>query len=251
MESLPTLTGMNPDSSLAPRTPLILGHRGAPKAAPENTLASFAAALAEGADGVELDVHSTADGVLVVLHDPEINNVGVIRDTQWGTIAAAMPSIPTLEQVLDLCKGSLVNIEIKNSEGDAGYDPTQRTADLVVALLVSRGKSDTVVISSFELAAIARVREIDGEIPTGFLYAPNVPNVEALATATSGGHSAVHPHWVSLAGDEGAKFVDDCHASGVKVNVWTVNDEPVLVALLAAGLDCVITDTPAILRAWL
>ena len=55
MESLPTLTGMNPDSSLAPRTPLILGHRGAPKAAPENTLASFAAALAEGADGVELD----------------------------------------------------------------------------------------------------------------------------------------------------------------------------------------------------
>ncbi|MBJ7281987.1 MAG: glycerophosphodiester phosphodiesterase [Acidimicrobiia bacterium] len=242
---------MNPDSSLAPRTPLILGHRGAPKAAPENTLSSFAAALAEGADGVELDVHSTSDGVLVVLHDPEIDNVGVIRDTPWPVINAAVPSIPTLEQVLDVCNGTLVNIEIKNSEGDAGYDPTQRTADLVVALLASRDKRDEVVISSFELAAIARVREIDAEIPTGFLYAPNAPNVEALATATAGGHSAVHPHWVSLGGDEGAKFVDDCHASGVKVNVWTVNDEPVLVALLAAGVDCVITDTPAILRSWL
>ncbi|MBJ7514391.1 MAG: glycerophosphodiester phosphodiesterase, partial [Acidimicrobiia bacterium] len=156
-----------------------------------------------------------------------------------------------LEQVLDLCKGSLVNIEIKNSEGDAGYDPTQRTADLVVALLQERGKSDTVVISSFSLAAIARVREIDSAIPTGFLYAPNTPNAEALATATAGGHSAVHPHWVSLAGDEGAAFVDECHARGLKVNVWTVNDEPVLAALLAAGVDCVITDTPAILRSWL
>ncbi len=248
---MPTLSGMNPDSSLAPRTPLILGHRGAPKAAAENTLASFAAALAEGADGVELDVHSTSDGVLVVVHDPEIDNVGVIRDTQWPVINAAVPNIPTLEQVLDVCSGTLVNIEIKNSEGDAGYDPTQRTADLVVALLMSRGRSDTVVISSFELAAIARVREIDSAVPTGFLYAPNAPNSEALEVATSGDHSAIHPHWVSLAGDEGAKFVDDCHARGLKVNVWTVNDEPVLTALLAAGVDCVITDTPAILRAWL
>ena len=251
MESLPTLTAMNPDSSDAPRTPLILGHRGAPKAAPENTLAAFGAALGEGADGVELDVHSTTDGVLVVVHDPEIENVGIIRDTAWSVINAAVPGIPTLEQVLDVCDGTLVNIEIKNSEGDAGYDSTQRTADLVVAVLQERGRRDDVVISSFSLDAIARVREIDGAIPTGFLYAPNMPNAEALDSATSGGHSAIHPHWVSLGGDEGSAFVYDCHARGLKVNVWTVNDEPVLAALIAAGVDCVITDTPAILRAWL
>ena len=242
---------MNPDSRHAAQPPLILGHRGAPWAALENTLASFAAALAEGADGVELDVHATADGVLVIVHDPEIESVGVIRNTDWAVINAAVASIPTLEQVLDVCAGTLVNIEIKNSEGDPGYDPTQRTTDLVVALLQERAKRDKVVISSFALAAIDRVRELDASIPTGFLYAPNLPNSQAFTIATAGGHSAIHPHWVSLAGDEGQAFVSQCHESGLKVNVWTVNDQPVLEALLAAGVDCVITDTPAILRAWL
>lgn len=248
---MPTLTRMTPSPAPDTASTLILGHRGAPKAAPENTLASFAAALEEGADGVELDVHSTQDGVLVVTHDPEIENLGVIRETTWASINSAVPSIPTLEQVLDLCAGALVNIEIKNSEGDSGYDPTQRTADLVVALLASRSNRDNVVVSSFELAAVDRVRSIDAAVPTGFLYAPNLPNTEALETAIAGGHSAIHPHWVSLAGDEGSKFVDDCHTQGLRVNVWTVNDQPVLKALLAAGVDCVITDTPAVLRSWL
>lgn len=230
--------------------PLVLGHRGSPRVARENTVEAFAAALAEGADGVELDTHATADGVLVCHHDPIVPEVGLIPELTEAELAAAVPWLPRLDAVLDTCAGTLVNVEIKNSPGDAGYDPSQRTADLVVALLRARG-SDRVIVSSFELAAIDRVRELDPAVPTGFLYAPDMANEDAFFAATVGGHGALHPHWVSLAGDEGADFVARCHASKLAVNVWTVNDEVVAAPLAAAGVDALITDIPATLRTWL
>ena len=232
-------------------TPRILGHRGAPRAARENSLEAFAAALAEGADGVELDVHATADGVLVCHHDCDVPEVGLIESLEWGALRAAAPDVPTLDAVLDLCAGTLVNIEVKNSDGDPGYDPTETAAAAVVALLAARGGRDEVVVSSFSLASIDRVRALDPNVPTGLLYAPDLANADALFAARVGGHGALHPHWVSLAGDEGAAFVAECHAAGITVNVWTVNDEPVATALAAAGVDALITDTPAILRTWL
>lgn len=230
--------------------PLVLGHRGSPRVARENTIEAFAAALAEGADGVELDTHATADGVLVCHHDPIVPEVGLIPELAEAELAAAVPWLPRLDAVLDTCAGTLVNVEIKNSPGDAGYDPSQRTADLVVELLRARG-SDRVIVSSFELAAIDRVRELDPTVPTGFLYAPDMANEDAFFAATVGGHGALHPHWVSLAGDEGADFVARCHASKLAVNVWTVNDEVVAAPLAAAGVDALITDIPATLRTWL
>ena len=230
--------------------PLVLGHRGSPRVARENTIEAFAAALAEGADGVELDTHATADGVLVCHHDPIVPEVGLIPELTEAELAASVPWLPRLDAVLDTCAGTLVNVEIKNSPGDAGYDPTQRTADLVVAMLRARG-GDRVIVSSFELAAIDRVRALDPTVPTGFLYAPDMANEDAFFAASVGGHGALHPHWVSVAGDEGADFVARCHAAKVAVNVWTVNDEVVAVPLAAAGVDALITDIPATLRAWL
>lgn len=232
-------------------TPRILGHRGAPRAARENTLDAFSAALAEGADGVELDVHRTADGVLVCHHDCEIPGIGLIEAQRWDDLRASAPDVPSLEAVLERCAGTLVNVEIKNSDTDPGYDPTEVAADAVVALLAARGGRDEVVVSSFSLAAIDRVRALDPSIPTGLLYGPDLANADARFAATVGGHVALHPHWVSLAGDEGAAFVAECHASGIAVNVWTVNDRPVVDALVAAGVDALITDTPALLRSWL
>lgn len=237
-----------PDVSSA--APLVLGHRGSPRAARENTVEAFAAALAEGADGVELDTHATADGVLVCHHDPIVPEVGLIPELTEAELAASVPWLPRLDAVLDTCAGTLVNVEIKNSPGDAGYDPTQRTADLVVAMLRARG-GDRVIVSSFELAAIDRVRALDPTVPTGFLYAPDMANEDAFFAASVGGHGALHPHWVSVAGDEGADFVARCHAAKVAVNVWTVNDEVVAVPLAAAGVDALITDIPAELRTWL
>src|SRR3954470_17909692 len=102
--------------------PLIVGHRGSPRSERENTVAGFAAARAEGADGVELDVHLTTDGELAVYHDAEIEGFGVLAEHSWAEIENRFPWLPTLTAVLDECTGMLVNIEIKNSPPDADFD---------------------------------------------------------------------------------------------------------------------------------
>src|SRR5262245_86787 len=99
--------------------PLVLGHRGSPRRARENTLESFALAREDGADGVELDVHGTRDGGLVVHHDATIEGFGVLAEHDAAGIRAAYPWLPTLAEVLDECRGLLVNVEIKNSPRDA------------------------------------------------------------------------------------------------------------------------------------
>ena len=132
--------------------PLVLAHRGANRVAPENTVEAFARALALGADGVELDVHRTADAGLVVHHDAEAGGLGVLADRSLTEIREVLPAAPTLEEALDVCSGALVNIEIKNLPGDADFDPGESAAGLVVALLAARGHRDEVVVSSFNLA---------------------------------------------------------------------------------------------------
>src|SRR3954451_12355655 len=103
--------GFAPPDVAAPR---VLAHRGAARVAPENTLEAFEAAGALGADGVELDVHRTADGALVVHHNADARGLGVLAERPAAEIRAARPEIPTLEEALDACAGMLVNIEVKN-----------------------------------------------------------------------------------------------------------------------------------------
>src|SRR4051794_30057455 len=113
-----------PDVSGAMRRPLVLGHRGASRDAPENTIEAFARAVAVGADGVELDVHRTADDVLVVHHDPELVGFGLVVDAPFHALRGARPDVPTLAETLDACAGMrLVNIEMKCAFWDADPDP--------------------------------------------------------------------------------------------------------------------------------
>src|SRR5439155_979681 len=105
-------------------------HRGANRLARENTLEAFARAIELGADGVELDVHRTADGALVVHHDAAAPGFGSIAEAPLGAVRAALPHVPTLDEALDTCVGSLVNIEVK--------DAHHSSADLLVALLTRR-----------------------------------------------------------------------------------------------------------------
>src|SRR3989440_10064561 len=124
--------------------PHVLAHRGARRVAPENTVEAFVAAGALGADGVELDVHRTADGALVVHHDADARGVGVLAERTEAEIGAARPEIPTLEEALDACAGMLVNIEVKNLPGDADYDPGGGVAGAGVALLAGRERRGAV-----------------------------------------------------------------------------------------------------------
>jgi glycerophosphoryl diester phosphodiesterase len=228
--------------------PLIVGHRGAPRRAKENTLEAFAAARGEGADGVELDVHRTADGVLVVHHDADAETVGVLAERSFAEVRGALAWLPTLAEVLDECRGILVNIEIKNSPGDADFDAGLAVSDLVVDLLNGR-EGDDVLVSSFHLPSIDRVHARDPAIATGYLAVLDPPPLDAIATAASGGHRAIHPFFGVLADRAAVTVVEGAHTLGLAVNTWTVNDAAEIRRLAAAGVDAIITDTPADARA--
>jgi glycerophosphoryl diester phosphodiesterase len=226
---------------------LVLAHRGARTTAPENTLEAFGLALAQGADGVELDVHRTADGQLVVHHDADASGLGVLAERTEAQVRAARPDIPTLDEVLDACAGSLVNIEIKNLPGDHDYDPDDHAAELVVACIQRRvedGRTDDVVVSSFNLATIDRVRALDPSVPTGFLTMVGFDPFDALDVCVARGHGALHPFVHALVGPLADATALRAHELGITVTAWTVNDEQEMARLSEAGVDILITDVP-------
>jgi glycerophosphoryl diester phosphodiesterase len=221
---------------------LVLAHRGARLQAPENTVAAFALALELGADGVELDVRRTADDCLVVCHDADIPG-GRLCELPVSVVRELAPGLATLEEALDVCAGALVNIEIKNRPGEADWDPTDRVAGRVVDLLDRRGGRDDVLVSSFNLATVDRVRVLAHGCPTALLsYGPDLlPALEAVETH---GHSALHPNVAAMTAAASAPILRRMHARGIRVNVWTVGDDDEIRRLEAAGVDAVITDAP-------
>jgi len=228
--------------------PRVLAHRGATAVAPENTVQAFVAARALGADGVELDVHRTADGGLVLNHDADARGLGVLAERTEAEIRAARPEIPTLDEALEACAGMLVNVEVKNLPGDADYDPAERVAAGVVELLGRRGLRDDVLVSSFNLESVNRVRALDASIPTGFLTLVGMDPVDGVDVAHAHGHGAVNPDVRSLAGGAAVATISRAHELGMTVNVWTVNDEDEMRRLADAGVDAVITDVPDVAR---
>jgi glycerophosphoryl diester phosphodiesterase len=227
----------------------VLAHRGANRRAPENTVAAFAIARDLGADGVELDVHPTADGVLVVHHDAIATGLGTIQDFPLVGVALARPDIPTLAAVLDVCAGMLVNIELKNFPGDADFDPEHGPATGVVELLRARtgrvadGAGDDVIVSSFNLDTIDRVHALDPSVPTGFLTIAGFDPMFALDVAAERGHVALHPQLLAL-GEDATPVMTRARELGLRVNVWTVNDAEAMRTLRDAGAYAVITDVP-------
>ncbi|MFI5046955.1 MAG: glycerophosphodiester phosphodiesterase, partial [Acidimicrobiia bacterium] len=122
-----------------------------------------------------------------------------------------------------------------------------RVSDLVVGALRARGGVDRVLVSSFRLEAIDRVRAGAPELGTGYLAVAGDPLL-ALDWTVERGHRALHPAVAMLAGDVLGELVARAHDRGIDVNVWTVNDSAELVRLRAAGVDGVITDDPALAR---
>jgi len=224
--------------------PAVWAHRGASFARPENTVAAFEAAAAMGADGIELDVHRTADGHLVVHHDADHPTLGVLADLDLATIRAAAPGVPTLEEALDACPGLVVNIEVKNLPVDADYDPDDRAAAAVVALVAGRGIHDRVIVSSFNLDTIDRVRAADPAVPTGWLTMGGFDPPAAARIAADRGHRAVHPPVSEMIDGRGAAVCELAHDLGLRVNTWTVDDPDRIVEVARAGVDAVITDVP-------
>jgi glycerophosphoryl diester phosphodiesterase len=221
---------------------LVIGHRGASVAAPENSLAAFAAAVAQGADGVELDVRRTADGTLAVRHDETLDDGRRLVELGRAELDGL---VPELDAVLEVCRPlSVVNVEIKNWPDDGDFDPSIALADAVVALLAERGElaDGRVIVSSFHLGTIDRVKDLAPGLATGWLWGLVDDVAVLLERAAERGHQAVHPYHAFV----NEELVAGAHRLDLAVNAWTCNDPNRIRWLAELGVDAVITDTPDI-----
>ena len=213
----------------------VFAHRGCTEGCTENTLDAFAEARRRGADGVELDVRLTADGALAVHHDAEIPGLGPIAALGVAELPA---HVPLLADALTASEGMVVNVEIKNAPQDPGWDASEAVAALTAAAIDEAGWTDRVIVSSFQPTTLRAVQVADGRLALGALLGWATDPAPALADAAEAGFRAVHPFVTTVTAD----LVEQAHAAGLAVNVWTVNSPDDLGAMVALGVDAVITD---------
>jgi len=220
----------------------VVGHRGASGHAPENTLASFALAAEMGADAVECDVHLSADGVPIVIHDDSLERTTSGRARVTARTRAVLKSpdavrgqtIPTLAELLAWCRDRVpLSIEIKN-----GPIYHRGLPDRVVDLVREHGMVDRTSVISFDHFAIRRVKELEPRLAVGALLAARPIDGPAIARAAMA--DALLPHWGFATPD----LVEAAHAAGLAVSVWTVNEEAALRTVVDAGVDAIATDYP-------
>jgi len=242
-----------------PDRTLNLGHRGASKAAPENTLAAFQKAREMGADGVELDVMLCEDGEVVVMHDYTVdrttNGHGQVKDLtlaqlkaldagSWFGAQFAGERVPTLREVCVWAgQEMLLNIELKSV--DLGGSELERKT---IALVHEYGLEGRVVLSSFNPFSLWRVKRIDPSLHTGLLYAADLPVYLSRAWLRPLAHpDALHPHHAMV----NEAYLRWARNKGYRVNVWTPDEVDDLARMLAYEVNIIITNRPDVLTAML
>ena len=218
---------------------MVVAHRGASSACPPgNTVEAFAEAVIQGADWVELDAHLTADGEIVVHHDPVLADGRVLGEMNRSELP---DSIPTLKEALAACHPLGVNVEIKP---DGVFELRPQLIASVVELLRSFGNSREFLVTSFDHDICDQVRALDASLPTGLLNSSGDSLRADLERAASAGHVAINP-WYGIVTED---FVAEAHSLGVAVNVWTVDDPEAIRSLCEIGVDAIITNVPRLCR---
>lgn len=225
--------------------------------APENTLPAFKQAVDLGADGVELDVRLSRDGVPVVIHDAWVNKTtdgtGPVRSKRLvelreldagGYFSARFSGtlIPTLDEVLEeVGPHLLINIELK------GKGPDSKLVEAVVDSVTRHGMASRVMFSSFDLLLLRQARRLAPNIPLGYLYVSDLLFPQArewLAGSIVGRHEAHHPHFLSV--DE--RYVAWARNSRCRIHVWTVNHIEDIRRMCVLGVDMIMSDYPERVR---
>lgn len=219
--------------------PLLLGHRGAPFDAPENTIASFQMALDAGADGVELDVQLSGDGIPAVIHDETLERTtdgrGLISDLPWSGIRALRSAGEPVPSLLEAARWAAdseawLNVEIKAAGAAAATMEVLREA----------GLGSRVIVSSFHSSVVAEVGEIDPGMRR-FLLLESWGIAERDAAAACGAQGIC----LGLAGaTQGA--LEDLRRAGLPVVIWTVDDPAEIERLVRSGVLAIITNRPAV-----
>ena len=261
----------------ADRRVLCYAHQGGAKEGPSSTLWAMERAVAAGADAIELDVHATADGHVVVCHDPTVDattngsgrigaltlaELRVLDNAYWwvpgSVVAPGRPEgdyplrgrapadrslgVATLDEVLDAFPGVIVNLDIK--QRDPPYE------DAVARCLRAHGRGDDVIVASFDDTATEAFRAIAPEYATS----AGTMGVAAFWRAAHAGERLPSVPFVALQVPVQASGVTVCdevlveaaHRAGLAVHVWTIDDADEIARLIALGVDGIITDVPSV-----
>jgi glycerophosphoryl diester phosphodiesterase len=232
------------------KKPIIYAHRGASAYAPENTGAAFRKALEMQAGGIELDVHLSKDGHVMVCHDEQVDRVsngsGLVKDMtleelkkldfgSWFGKEFEGEQILTLEEYLELTDrwDGMLNIELKS--GVILYEGIE---EKVVEILRRYQRIDKSIVSSFNHYSLLTIKKLEPALKTGVLYSAGL--VEPWEYARRIGADAVHPLFYSLV----PTIIRGCMENGILMNAWTVDQPQYIKALAANGVDGIITNVP-------
>jgi glycerophosphoryl diester phosphodiesterase len=227
----------------------ITAHRGSSKEAPENTMAAIKQAVNDLADFVEIDVQETADGVVVLGHDSSLRRVAGVNRTigsysleelkgldvgTWFSSDFKGEEIPTLEEVMEYCKGKInLNIEIK-SAGDDSLLPEK------VALLIDKYQmNEQCVVTSTRFVYLSRIKKLNEKIRTGYI----------VSAAYGNYYSSDDIDLISLQSSfVTERLVEAAHLKGKAVHAWTVNSKSEMERMKMLSVDNIITDYPVLAR---
>ncbi len=248
------------------RSPLIIGHRGASAHSPENTLAAFQMAIDVGADGIEFDVRLAKDGVPVVIHDAELERTGrepgLVSELTSAELSKvdvgswfnqkfpkrAKPEfrnerIPSLAQVLELCKDSngLIYIELKPNRTDS-----RKLAEAVCDLIRNSPLLPRIILKSFKLGIIPIIRQVLPEVQTAALFEPIVMDYlrrrrHLLRLTREFGAHQISLHYALVT----RKLAKLAVEQGMPVTIWTVDDRKIFKKAKKLGIQAVISNDPA------
>jgi glycerophosphoryl diester phosphodiesterase len=241
----PVVLWVNLSRYVSARPPVqVTAHRGHARLAPENTLSAVRKAIASGADFAEIDVQMTADDVVVLLHDSDLQRVaGIprrIADIRYDELRAidvgswfdrsfAGERVPTLVEVMNAARGKIkLNIELKF------YGPGRRLAKEVARLIREQDLAAECLVTSMNYDALEVVRQHCPEVRTGLIVAHALGDVSRLEVEVL----SVRADWLS---DE---VLRAAHRRGQEVHVWTVNDAGQMIRLIKRGVDNILTSDP-------
>ncbi len=238
-------------------------HRGGAALAPENTLAAVRNALALGADVIELDLHVSRDGAVVVIHDATLdrttNGRGFVRDTaladlqrldagSWFNARFAGERVPTLREVLEVVRGhgnERVRLNLETKYDARGPAPPANFEELVLEQVRAAGLSGRAIVQSFYYPSIVRVKTLDSSMTTAALRSPLNPPLDPVADVRAARADIYSPGFRLVT----REAVEALHRAGIPVVPWTVNEPADMERLLTMGIgalrgDGIITDHP-------
>jgi len=231
----------------------IHAHRGASAYRPENTLEAFALAVEQGADCIELDVHLSRDGQIVVAHDERLERVsdgsGFIHEHTLDELKALnfnklfpdQPAcrIPTLAEVYELIENKRVslNIELKTTEQLYPELPEK-----LVQMERDFSMTGRCLYSSFNHYSLQEIKRINPKAPIGLLYELGMVDPWVYAEYLSA--TAIHPHYFVIMALP--RTVQRCHQHDIQVNVWTVDNPVIINRMINCNVDAIITNKPDI-----